>query len=149
MRPENREDDQETILAKASRANVDKSKERIDTEKYAQAAIDKARNTLELRQFLDERKTDWDKMEDMKRKLDADMQDLDQDLADRNADFENRKSKWKMHACGRCTDEWSCWMAGWLDGRLRLECQANGRLDYVYLERRKQKKERKANCNVV
>jgi hypothetical protein len=93
MRPENREDDQETILAKASRANVDKSKERIDTEKYAQAAIDKARNTLELRQFLDERKTDWDKMEDMKRKLDADMQDLDQDLADRNADFENRKSK--------------------------------------------------------
>jgi hypothetical protein len=92
MRPENREDE-ETVLAKAKRPNVDKSKERIDTEKYAQAAIDKARNTLELRQFLDERKTDWDKMEDIKRKLDADMQDLDEDLANRNNDFENRKSK--------------------------------------------------------
>lgn len=95
MRPENREDE-ETVLAKAKRPNVDKSKERIDTEKYAQAAIDKARNTLELRQFLDERKTDWDKMEDIKRKLDADMQDLDEDLANRNNDFENRKSKWRI-----------------------------------------------------
>ena len=92
MRPENQEDE-EAELKKKSRPNVDKSKERIDTERLAQAAIDKARNTLELRRFLDERKTDWDKMEDMKRKLDADMQDLDEDFAKRNADFENRNPK--------------------------------------------------------
>lgn len=92
MRPGNREDE-ETVLEKKSRPKVDTSKERIDTEKYAQAAINKARNTLELRQFLDERKTDWDKMEDMKKKLDADMQDWDEGHANRNADFQNRKSK--------------------------------------------------------
>jgi hypothetical protein len=94
MRPENREDEQ-TLKSKAStsRLKFDNSKERIDTEKYAQAAIDKANYTLELRQFLDERKTDWDKMEDMKRKLDSDMQNLDEDIATRNAKFENRGPK--------------------------------------------------------
>lgn len=40
-----------------------RSKERIDSEQVAQAAIDRAQNALELRRFLDERKTDWDRME--------------------------------------------------------------------------------------
>ena len=53
---------------------------RIDAEAVAQEALDRANNTLELRKFLEERKTDYDRMEEMKRKLDVSMQDLDEDL---------------------------------------------------------------------
>ena len=70
---------------------MDRSKERIDTEQYAQAAIDRAQSALELRKFLDERKSDWEKMEEIKRKLDSEMQDLDEDLAAREEYLKKRK----------------------------------------------------------
>jgi hypothetical protein len=70
-----------------------RSRERIDTTAVAQAAVDKAKNTLELKRFLDERKTDWDKMEDMKKKLDADMTKMDVDLETRAQDLDRRANK--------------------------------------------------------
>jgi hypothetical protein len=72
---------------------VNRSRERIDTDQVAKAAIDRAQNALELRRFLDERKTDWDRMEDMKRKLDSDMQDLDEDLATREESLAKRRDQ--------------------------------------------------------
>lgn len=69
-----------------------RSKARIDAELVAQQALDKANNALELRKFLDERKTDYDRMEEMKRKLDASMQDLDEDMAARQNDIDERKT---------------------------------------------------------
>ena len=70
-----------------------KSKERIDTDKVARAAIDRAQNALELRNYLDARKTDWDRMEDLKRNLDRDMQNLDEDLRKRQQSLDERTKK--------------------------------------------------------
>jgi hypothetical protein len=70
-----------------------KSKERIDTDKVAQAAIERAQNTLELRNYLDARKTDWDRMEEMKRSLDREMQNLDEDLRKRQQSLDERTKK--------------------------------------------------------
>lgn len=66
--------------------DVTRSKERVDSDKIAKAAIERAENALELRRFLDERKTDWDKMEEMKKSLDEGMQDFD-------SDFQTREEK--------------------------------------------------------
>lgn len=52
-------------------------KERIDSEKVAQEAIDKARNSLELREFLDQQK---DPIEEARKALDKQMADLDETL---------------------------------------------------------------------
>jgi hypothetical protein len=54
-----------------------KKKERIDTQAYAQQALNKASATLELRKYLDDNKSDAEKMNDMKRKMDLQMQELD------------------------------------------------------------------------
>ena len=77
-----------------TRAEIEnKSKERIDSEKFAQEAIDRAQNALELRKFLEEQKSDWDKMEEIKRKLDSEMQDLDEDLKAREDSLAARRNK--------------------------------------------------------
>jgi hypothetical protein len=73
------------------KASMNRSRERIDTGRFAREAIDRAQNTLELRRFLDESKSDWDRMEDMKKKLDSDMQDLDEDLAKREDSLKKRR----------------------------------------------------------
>lgn len=51
--------------------------ERIDSMAIAQAAIDKANATLELKRFLADRKTDYDKMEDIRKNMDQQMQEFD------------------------------------------------------------------------
>eukprot|EP00573_Skeletonema_grethae_P002476 CAMPEP_0201690378 /NCGR_PEP_ID=MMETSP0578-20130828/3832_1 /ASSEMBLY_ACC=CAM_ASM_000663 /TAXON_ID=267565 /ORGANISM="Skeletonema grethea, Strain CCMP 1804" /LENGTH=225 /DNA_ID=CAMNT_0048175347 /DNA_START=58 /DNA_END=735 /DNA_ORIENTATION=- len=56
---------------------VDKSKERVDSEAIAQAAMDKARNTLELKRFLEENKTDEQRYEEVRKKIERQMDDLD------------------------------------------------------------------------
>lgn len=53
------------------------SSERIDSKAVAQAAIDKAQSTLELKRFLEDRTTDWDRMDEMRRKMDQQLQELD------------------------------------------------------------------------
>lgn len=67
------------------------SKSRIDAGKVAEEALNKAQNVLELRKFLDERKTDYDRMQDMKNELDASMQDIDEDLAARQKILDEKK----------------------------------------------------------
>lgn len=63
-----------------SSSSSSSSKERIDSVQVAKAAIDKAQNTLELRRYLDSRKTDQDRIEEVKRKLDAQYKDVDDSL---------------------------------------------------------------------
>jgi hypothetical protein len=53
-------------------------KERVDTMAIAQKALDKAEATKELRRFLDEGKSDYDKMRDIQDKMDADLQAFDE-----------------------------------------------------------------------
>ena len=48
----------------------------------AQDAIDRANNAKELREYLDARKTDTDRMVEMRRKMDQEMQDFDTNLQD-------------------------------------------------------------------
>jgi hypothetical protein len=58
-----------------SRVNPD-SRERIDSVAVAQAALDKARNSMELRRYLDENKTDKDRMDDLRKKIDSQLREL-------------------------------------------------------------------------
>jgi len=51
--------------------------ERVDTNAIAQAALDKAMGTLELKRFLEENKTDEQRYEDVRKKLDQQMRELD------------------------------------------------------------------------
>jgi len=52
--------------------------ERIDTVAVAQAAVQKAKNALELRKYLDENKTDKDRMEDLRKKIDSQLRSLEE-----------------------------------------------------------------------
>mmetsp|Transcript_204 Transcript_204/g.270 ORF Transcript_204/g.270 Transcript_204/m.270 type:complete len:187 (-) Transcript_204:195-755(-) len=56
---------------------VKNPKERVDSEMVAQAAIDRARNSMELRRYLEENKTDAQKFEDMKKELDKQADQFD------------------------------------------------------------------------
>ena len=58
------------------------SKERVDTQKMANEAIEKAQNALELRRFLDDTKSDWDKIQDKQREVER-----------QQALFDNQESK--------------------------------------------------------
>lgn len=86
LRPEEMEED------KSPSPVVDRSKERINTEQFAKDAMERAEGALELRRYLEERKTDFDRMEDLKRKLDSDMQDLDADLQAREESLAKRRT---------------------------------------------------------
>ena len=55
-----------------------RSKERVDSEAIARAAIDKAQNTLELKRFLEENKTNEQKYDEIRRKIDKQMDELDE-----------------------------------------------------------------------
>lgn len=90
---ESQNDSTDTTDNRKKRAadSIEKSKERIDSERVAKAAIERAQNALELRRFLDEQKTDWDRMEEMKRKLDSEMQVLDADLQARQAELSKKQ----------------------------------------------------------
>ena len=59
---------------------VDKSKERVDSEAIAQAALDKAMGTLELRRFLEDNKTDEQRYEEVRKKIDSQMDELDESM---------------------------------------------------------------------
>lgn len=59
---------------------VDKSKERVDSEAIAKAALDKAMYTLELKRFLEENKTDEQRYEEVRKKIERQMEDLDNSM---------------------------------------------------------------------
>ncbi len=54
-------------------------RERVDSEAIAQAALNKALNTLELKRFLEENKTDEQRYEEVRRKIDKQMEELEDD----------------------------------------------------------------------
>ena len=54
-----------------------RNKERVDSSAIAQAALDKARNTMELKRFLEENKTDEQRYEEGGKKIDRQMSQLD------------------------------------------------------------------------
>jgi len=56
---------------------LSRSRERVDSEAIAQAALDKAMNTLELKRFLEENKTEEQRYEEVRRKIDRQMEDLE------------------------------------------------------------------------
>jgi len=85
--------DQDEAMDTPEQEFNEESKARVDTEALAQQAIDKANGTLELRKFLEEQKTDSDRYEEMKRKLDEEMRDLDEDLAEREKELAKRRGK--------------------------------------------------------
>lgn len=51
--------------------------ERIDTQAYARQALNKAESTLSLRKYLDDNKSESEKMNDLKRIMDKQMEELD------------------------------------------------------------------------
>ena len=63
---------------------VKDSRERIDTRAVAKQALDKASGTLELRRFLDENKTDMEKMRDVQKQLDEQLRDFDKKQQEKN-----------------------------------------------------------------
>jgi hypothetical protein len=67
-----------SYIGDAKNSGTSKSKERVDSEAIAKAALDKARNTLELKQFLEENKTNEQKYDEIRRKIDKQMDELDQ-----------------------------------------------------------------------
>jgi predicted RNase H-like nuclease (RuvC/YqgF family) len=79
MRAQENDDDAEAPRSE-KRQTVVNTAERVDSMAVAQAAIDKANATLELKRFLEEQKTDWDKMEDIRKKMDRQMQELDEKI---------------------------------------------------------------------
>ena len=71
------QDDENKGLLK-NKDNAQENRERIDSSAVAQAAIEKARYSLELRNFLEEQKTDYDRMEDMKKQMDQTIADIEE-----------------------------------------------------------------------
>lgn len=62
---------------KIVKSPIKDSKERIDSVEVAEAALNRARNSLELRKFLEENKTDQDRYAEIRKKIDSQMRDFD------------------------------------------------------------------------
>ena len=62
-----------TLGGGGSSSRDDGTKERVDSEAIAKAALFKATNTLELRRFLDENRTDEQKYEEVRKQIDRQM----------------------------------------------------------------------------
>jgi hypothetical protein len=59
---------------------VKNPRERVDTDAVAQAALDKARYSMELRKFLEENKTEEQKYEEIRKKMDAEAAKFDEKM---------------------------------------------------------------------
>ena len=53
------------------------SRERVDTEAIANAALEKVYGAMELKDYLERNKTDRDRMEEMRRKIDMQLSELE------------------------------------------------------------------------
>lgn len=78
---------------KSGRGGRNSNKERIDTKAVAQAALDKASATKELRKFLDESKSDWDKMRDIQQKMDNDLAQFDENIRRQRTEWDKEINK--------------------------------------------------------
>lgn len=59
------------------RRRIRNPNERVDADAIGKAAVERARYSMELRTFLEENKSDEDKYEDIRKKIDAMAQDFD------------------------------------------------------------------------
>jgi len=66
-----------TTTKKKKKKFVKNPSERIDTDAIGKAAVQKARYSMDLRTFLEENKSDEDKYEDMRKKIDKMAQEFD------------------------------------------------------------------------
>jgi len=78
------EDDKEEVGSEGGgegtankRRRIRNPNERVDADAIGKAAVERARYSMELRTFLEENKSDEDKYEDMRKKIDAMAQDFD------------------------------------------------------------------------
>ena len=55
-------------------------RERVDTDAIAEATLQKARYSMELRKYLDENKTDEQRYEEMRKKIDQQASQLENNL---------------------------------------------------------------------
>mmetsp|Transcript_1740 Transcript_1740/g.2503 ORF Transcript_1740/g.2503 Transcript_1740/m.2503 type:complete len:206 (-) Transcript_1740:141-758(-) len=69
--------DNDSMLSGSKPTFVRNPKERVDSDAVAQAALDKARNSMELRRFLEENKTDEQRYEEIRKKIDAEAAKFD------------------------------------------------------------------------
>lgn len=78
------DDDTNAIENEEKPKFIRNEKERIDTNSFAQAAVDKARNSMELRKFLDENKTDEQRYEEKRKEIEKQMETLESRLSSLN-----------------------------------------------------------------
>jgi hypothetical protein len=71
VRPPSSDTDTKDTVSRNSNSNENRSAERIDSNKVAQEALQRAQYTLELRQFLQDRQSDADVYRDKQRQLEA------------------------------------------------------------------------------
>lgn len=72
-RPKEETDD----IQKGGSIEENLSNERIDSKKVASDAVERAQNVLELRQMLEDNKSDWDRIQDMQRKVEQQQAEFD------------------------------------------------------------------------
>jgi hypothetical protein len=85
-----KENDNDTISSFTSNTGTSQSKERIDSQKVAQDAIQRARYTLELRAFLDAQR---DPVTELQRKMDEQSAVLEQNTAQLQAEMQRSSKK--------------------------------------------------------
>jgi hypothetical protein len=71
-------DDDGGLFGEKKSSFVKNPKERVDTDAVAQEALQRARYSMELRRFLDENKSDEDKYEEVRKKIDAQTEELNE-----------------------------------------------------------------------
>jgi predicted RNase H-like nuclease (RuvC/YqgF family) len=58
-------------------------KERVDTERIAKEALDQAYASMELRRYLDENKTEAQRLQEIRQRMDAELRQVDAKLGER------------------------------------------------------------------
>ena len=58
-------------------------KERVDTERIAQEALNQAYASMELRRYLDENKTEAQRLQEIRQRMDAELRQVDEKLGER------------------------------------------------------------------
>ena len=79
---------QKETTASTTTTSTTAGKERVDSEKIAQEAMDRAQNLLDNLEWLEKSKTDYDRMEDLKRQMDKQMNEVDRTLEERSKQLE-------------------------------------------------------------
>jgi hypothetical protein len=83
MKPLQQQQDSAISNEDAVAAANNKKKERVDTEAIAQQALDQAYASMELRRYLDENKSDAQRLQELRRQMDEEIVKVDAALRER------------------------------------------------------------------